>query len=49
MEDTPTKLGCLTDSSHCQVLIYIIKKKEKEIQKKNRGGHKPNPVIYTQV
>jgi len=31
MEDTPPKLECLTYSSHCQVLIYIIKKKEKEI------------------
>ena len=47
MEDTSTKLRCLTDSSHCQVLINIIKKREKNTKK--LGGHKPNPVIHTKV
>jgi len=36
-------LECLADSGLCQVLIYIIKKKKKEIQKE-LGGHKPDPV-----
>jgi len=30
IEDSPTKLECLTDSGLCQVLIYILLKKGKK-------------------
>jgi len=38
IEDSPTELECLADSSLCQVLIYILLKKRKKRNTKNNWG-----------